>query len=87
MCIEVERERLLEKLSPHDYNSALKRIRKKRHSTTSSWLAENKAFKDWFEDTKSSTLWLTGIRMTFPRYFLKYVLMSVVVGSGKSVVA
>jgi hypothetical protein len=87
VCTEVERERLLEKLSPYNYNSALKRIRKKRHSTTSSWLTENKTFKDWFEDTKSSTLWLTGIRMAFQRYFLKYVLTSLAVGSGKSVVA
>ena len=62
VCTEAEREKLLEKLSLHDYIGALKRIRKKRHGTTSSWLTENKTFKDWVEDTNSSTLWLSGIR-------------------------
>ncbi|KAH8592594.1 hypothetical protein B0O99DRAFT_743497 [Bisporella sp. PMI_857] len=58
---KVEKEKLLEKLSVHDYVGALKRIRKKRYCTTSSWLRETKAFKDWLNDTNSSTLWLSGI--------------------------
>ncbi|KAH8586021.1 ankyrin repeat-containing domain protein [Bisporella sp. PMI_857] len=58
---KVEREKLLEKLSVYDYIGALKRMRKKRHGTTSSWLSETKAFKDWLKDINSSTLWLSGI--------------------------
>jgi hypothetical protein len=54
--------KLLHRLSIYDYISSLKRTRRKRHSTTGSWLSETKAFKDWLEDSKSSTLWLSGIR-------------------------
>ena len=56
-----QKETLLRKLSSHDYIGPLKRIRKKRHGTTASWLTETTAFKTWFAETKSSTLWLSGI--------------------------
>lgn len=58
---KAEKEKLLEKLSTHDYIGALKRIRKKRYGITSSWLSKSQAFKYWLEDTKSSALWLSGI--------------------------
>jgi hypothetical protein len=71
MQTEAEKEKLLEKLSSHDYISPLKRMRKKRHGTTSSWLSENEAFKAWLDDTKSSTLWLSGIRRILVKYLFK----------------
>lgn len=40
------KEKLLDKLSSHDYFGALRRIRKKRHGKTSSWLSESKSFID-----------------------------------------
>ncbi len=51
----------MDKLSFHDYIGPLKRIRKKRYRTTSSWITENEYFKDWLNDNKSGTLWLSGI--------------------------
>ena len=67
--IGVERKKLLDKLSSHDYWGAMRRIRKKRHGQTSSWLSRSEAFKDWLEDANSSTLWLSGIRkMILPAY-------------------
>lgn len=62
---EVRRRKLLSKVSSYDHISALKRIRKKRHSTTSSWFTKSREFKNWFEDSKTSILLLTGIRMIF----------------------
>lgn len=73
-------------LSTHDYVAALKRMRKKRYGTTSSWLSQTEVFKNWLEDAKSSTFLLSGIRKGLPPCFLKYSLIFVVVGSGKSVV-
>lgn len=67
--IGVERKKLLDKLSSYDYWGAMRRIRKKRHGQTSSWLSRSKAFKNWLEDANSSTLWLSGIRkMILPAY-------------------
>ena len=62
----IERKILLNNLSSHDYWGAMRRIRKKRHGQTSSWLSRSKAFKDWLEDANSSTLWLSGIRKIIP---------------------
>jgi hypothetical protein len=39
----------------------LKRIRKKRHGTTGTWLCSAPAFNDWLVDSKSGVLWLSGI--------------------------
>lgn len=61
----IDRSKLLDKLSSHDYWGALRRIRKQRHGKTSSWLSESKIFTDWLNDTQSGTLWLSGIRKIF----------------------
>ncbi|PMD21401.1 hypothetical protein NA56DRAFT_658969 [Hyaloscypha hepaticicola] len=58
---EAQRQKLLDKLSSHDYISPLKRIRKKRYRTTSTWVTENESFKNWLDDTKSGIFWLSGI--------------------------
>lgn len=85
--IGVERKKLLDKLSSHDYWGAMRRIRKKRHGQTSSWLSRSEAFKDWLEDAKSSTLWLSGIRKIILSTFLfSQKLITYIVGSGKSTV-
>lgn len=85
--IGVERKKLLDKLSSHDYWSAMRRIRKKRHGQTSSWLSRSKAFTDWLEDANSSTLWLSGIRkIILSASSFSQTLITYVVGSGKSTV-
>jgi hypothetical protein len=63
---DAAKAKLLDRLSTYDYISVLKRIRRKRYSTTCSWLSETKAFKDWLEDSKSGILWLSGIRKIPP---------------------
>lgn len=64
------KEKLLEKLSSYDYIATLRRMRKKRHGETSSWLSRTKTFTDWLEESKSGALWLSGIGSN-PRTLLK----------------
>lgn len=67
-CVEAEREKLLGLLSTYDYVAALKRMRRKRHGNTSSWLSNTQTFKDWLEDKRSSALWLSGIGRAFLQF-------------------
>src|SRR6266487_67450 len=59
--IVATRRKLLDRLSEYDYIGSLKHARRKRYGTTGSWLSGTKAFKDWLEDSKFGTLWLSGI--------------------------
>jgi hypothetical protein len=53
--------KLLDRLSTYDYIASLKRMRRKRYGATGSWLSSTQAFKNWLTDSKSSTLWFSGI--------------------------
>lgn len=53
--------RFLRKLSTHDYWAALKRARKIRHGTTSTWLSRSDEYASWLKEPKPSLFWCSGI--------------------------
>ncbi|KAI9770983.1 MAG: hypothetical protein M1840_002687 [Geoglossum simile] len=55
------RRSLLNTLSSYDYKTAFKQARRKRYSTTCSWLVQTDEFKGWLGDIQSSLFWCYGI--------------------------
>lgn len=51
---------VLDKLSSHDYKTALFRARKQRHGSTGRWPVQTKQFVEWADGFTTAALWCTG---------------------------
>ena len=57
--LELRRQELLSKLSPHNHFIEYKRARLKQLGNTTNWVTESAEFKDWLQ-ASSSVLWFSG---------------------------
>ena len=60
-AIEMHRK-ILEWLSPDDFEETHERHFKKRFKNTGQWLLDDSRFRNWRDETKSSLLWCYGAR-------------------------
>ena len=80
--------RILEWLSPDDFEHTHERHFKKRFGNTGQWLLDDARFTNWRDETQSSLLWCHGARkLSLNTRICAYINLYIVAGSGKTVLA
>ena len=82
-------KKILEWLSPDDFEETHGRHFEKRFENTGQWLLDDSRFRNWRDEAQSGLLWCYGARklLLYTCLLCIYINLYIIAGSGKTVLA